>query len=638
MKKRMEFGQGIKVWVLGIKGMIKGKLNSMTLASQLALLISVVFSMVILSLILFNYKSNSATIMTQQTEITSSMLRLESQNIDAYFGELDRYSLLLRQNSSFMNILNSRVVMDYHDTSTISNLLASQFDNRNDLLSYRIFLTRKDPDFEITKRKHMVQNLYHVKASALPFYDSFTAKPDFMHMVPSPAPGTLCTYYRTIIRIEDQHPLAIIELTVDDSYLSSLAGNYVEDGEYLIMLDSNYQLFYSSSPKFADTNLLANVILDMKKKQPDQNYLTMQIDGVSYLAVFHESESRGYHLLSLKPQAAIQEQIAATRNISLILAFLAISLSVILAIVFIRLITKPLSTLSHRLQKVGGGNFTQSADISGSVEIANLAENYNSMILHINDLINKNYVSEINEKTARLIALEAQLNPHFLYNTLQVISTEAILSGNKKIPSMVNAIASMLRYSIKDGDFSFLEQEMKYVSDYLFLQQSRFEEHLEYEFEIQENTKKQRLPKISILTLVENSILHGMEEEVSQIRIHVKSRLEHDSLIITVQDNGCGMAEEKLAALRSHLTDSLTRRGETGIGLVNLYSRLTLLYNGLATMTIESRYLEGTCVTLIIPVTTDNRSTLVNKELAVEPAILPSDSEEKLSQIGVNNV
>ena len=223
------------------------------------------------------------------------------------------------------------------------------------------------------------------------------------------------------------------------------------------------------------------------------------------------------------------------------------------------------------------------------------------MILHINDLINKNYISQINEKTARLIALEAQLNPHFLYNTLQAISTEAILSGNKKIPPMINAIASMLRYSIKDGDFSLLEQELKYVSDYLFLQQSRFDEHLGYELLIDEETRKITIPKISILTLVENSILHGMEEEVSQIRIWVETSLEDDLLKICVRDNGCGMNPEKLDALKSRLRESVEHRNETGIGLTNLYSRLTLLYNGLADMKIESTYLKGTAVTLLIP-------------------------------------
>ena len=614
MEKHFFKNQNFTVSYSLFKTKIKTRLNSLTLATQLAFLISVVFSLIIISLILYNYKSNRLAILNQQTEITTSMLRLETQNIDAYFSELDRYSLLLRQNSSFMGIVNSRMVMNYQDTSTISDLLASQFDNRNDLLSYRIYLTKKDPDFEITKRKHMVQNVYSQSASALPYYDIFTSRPNFMYIAPSEEAGVLCTYYRTIIRIEDQKPLAVIELSIDDSYLTSLARNYIENGEILIMLGSDDQLFYSSKPDITDTSMIPDMISKLQENTSRSNYITLQWNGISYLVVHHKSVDRGYQLLSVKPLDAINKQIEATRNISFFLAFLAISLSVILAVVFIRLITKPLSTLSHRLQKVGAGNFTTSANISGSVEISNLAESYNSMILHINDLINKNYISEINEKTARLIALEAQLNPHFLYNTLQAVSTEAIVSGNKKIPPMVSAIASMLRYSIKDGDFSLLEQELKYVSDYLFLQKSRFDEHLQYEFSIHEDTQKITIPKISILTLVENSILHGMEEEVSQIKVMVETRLSDDFLEIVVKDNGCGMSPDKLEELMSRFQDCISHRSDTGIGLVNLYSRLTLLYNGLADMRIESRHFEGTTVTLKIPISNDNYSSKIQEK------------------------
>ncbi len=614
MEKHFFKNQNFTVSYSLFKTKIKTRLNSLTLATQLAFLISVVFSLIIISLILYNYKSNRLAILNQQTEITTSMLRLETQNIDAYFSELDRYSLLLRQNSSFMGIVNSRMVMNYQDTSTISDLLASQFDNRNDLLSYRIYLTKKDPDFEITKRKHMVQNVYSQSASALPYYDIFTSRPNFMYIAPSEEAGVLCTYYRTIIRIEDQKPLAVIELSIDDSYLTSLARNYIENGEILIMLGSDDQLFYSSKPDITDTSMIPDMISKLQENTSRSNYITLQWNGISYLVVHHKSVDRGYQLLSVKPLDAINKQIEATRNISFFLAFLAISLSVILAVVFIRLITKPLSTLSHRLQKVGAGNFTTSANISGSVEISNLAESYNSMILHINDLINKNYISEINEKTARLIALEAQLNPHFLYNTLQAVSTEAIVSGNKKIPPMVSAIASMLRYSIKDGDFSLLEQELKYVSDYLFLQKSRFDEHLQYEFSIHEDTRKITIPKISILTLVENSILHGMEEEVSQIKVMVETRLSDDFLEIVVKDNGCGMSPDKLEELMSRFQDCISHRSDTGIGLVNLYSRLTLLYNGLADMRIESRHFEGTTVTLKIPISNDNYSSKIQEK------------------------
>ena len=586
-----------------MKQYIKKQLNKYSLVTQLVALISIVFTFIIVLLIVYNYISSSKTIMHQQTEITTTMLRLETQNLDSYLAEIDRYSLLLRQNSSFINTISTPHELSYSETSAIGDLLAATFDNRNDLIRYRIYLIQNEPNFEITSWKHMVQTFYGSDISSHPQYEIFTTGPFFNTIEPSKEDGTLFTYYRTIIRIENQEPLAVVELTIDDSYISSLAKNYVAEDEYLFMIDDNNRLFYSSNDSIQDTTKLEEILDNLSDNKNSDNYFTATLNNVSYLVVHYESSNQNYHLISLKPLEKIEEEIKETRNVSLLLAAIAISFSICMAMIFIRLITKPLSDLAHRLRHVGKGNFTTTTNISGSIEISNLAEDFNSMITHIDSLIKKNYVSELNEKTARLIALEAQLNPHFLYNTLQAINSEAITSGNGKIYSMVNALASMLRYSIKDGVYVKLEQELKYVSDYLFLQESRFDERLIYHFSIDSATENLFIPKISILTLIENSIIHGMDGDITSIEINVSAELLDDFLVISVEDNGCGMSTERLIELQYSLQNTnLSEDSQFGIGLANLSSRLQLLYNGLANLKVDSVQNEKTIVILKIPV------------------------------------
>ena len=173
------------------------------------------------------------------------------------------------------------------------------------------------------------------------------------------------------------------------------------------------------------------------------------------------------------------------------------------------------------------------------------------MVSHIDELINQNYVSEINEKTARLAALEAQLNPHFLYNTLQAIGTEALLNDQPQINRMLASLAANLRYSIKGGDPVRLKDEIVYVNNYIMLQKIRFEERLHVQIGISGEYDNFLIPKISIQTLVENSILHGFDDTTESISIHIRASRIGDLLQIQVTDDGCGIDEPHLKELKS---------------------------------------------------------------------------------------
>ena len=226
------------------------------------------------------------------------------------------------------------------------------------------------------------------------------------------------------------------------------------------------------------------------------------------------------------------------------------------------------------------------------------------MVSHIDELINQNYVSEINEKTARLAALEAQLNPHFLYNTLQAIGTEALLNDQPQINRMLASLAANLRYSIKGGDPVRLKDEIVYVNNYIMLQKIRFEERLHVQIGISGEYDNFLIPKISIQTLVENSILHGFDDTTESISIHIRASRKGDLLQIQVTDDGCGIDEPHLKELKSEFQNYLTPGHIGKIGLANLYSRLQILYQGKASLEIESSPHQGTSVTLLLPATT----------------------------------
>lgn len=581
-------------------------INKISLRKQIVILISFTFTFIIIFIIAYSYRNNRNTLEEQQINSSAALLHLEAANIDAYFSEISRYSLLLRHDKEFMRSIDSHQPLDYTQKTNIQNLLRSSFDSRGDLLSYRLYLLQKQENYSIDSKQRMVLPFTVTDVTTLADYDIFTKGKYYRSILPAAGEDSFITFTRTIIRIEDRTPLAIAELSLDTSFIASIAANHEDLQESFCLLDEQNRILYTNNTAI-DASVMDKAQALMVDK--GEKHFTLLVADTPHLTVYNKSEKYGFTIFSFKPVTLLEKQLASTRNISFILAAAAIIAATLLVSFFTRLVTTPLSTLSHRLRKAGSGNFTTTAHIGGSLEIVNLSTDFNFMIRHIDDLIKKNYIAELNTKTAQLIALEAQVNPHFLYNTLQAISAEAIINQQPKINAMITSLASMLRYSIKEEEFVSVSQEVKHVKDYLSLQESRFGDRLITEVYMDEDTKSLMIPKISIQLLAENSIIHGMDGEIDHLRITIRTFLEPETelLMITVQDNGAGMEARRIVALMEQFkSPHALWEKSSGIGLSNLSSRLHILYETPASITLESIPGKYTLVTLSIPIGGEN--------------------------------
>jgi len=314
-----------------------------------------------------------------------------------------------------------------------------------------------------------------------------------------------------------------------------------------------------------------------------------------------QNSQSGFVLVGYKPMVLVNASLIVTRNLSILIGIIALIVSVLLVETFIRYITEPLSMLAHRLRRVGSGNFKTKAALEGSYELIGLSEDVNHMMTGIDGLIERTYVATLNERTAQLIALEAQTNPHFLFNTLQAIGSEALVRGQGELYKMVTALGSLLRYSIKGGNLATLETELEYVEKYLSLQKARFGERLTYHIRVEEPLRALDVPKLGVLSLAENSIVHGLRDQVTSIHIELTGTADDEHARLTVSDNGCGISPEKLLELRHAMDDPAVTISQN-VGLVNLASRLKLLYNGLAGIELTSvQEPRPTTVTVTIP-------------------------------------
>ena len=263
------------------------------------------------------------------------------------------------------------------------------------------------------------------------------------------------------------------------------------------------------------------------------------------------------------------------------------------------------------LKKVKHGEYENIECIPGKDEIGGLIHNYNTMVTKIKELIHVVYKEkmekqelELSKKEAELVALHSQINPHFLFNTLESIRMRALLKDEKETSEVIGQLSIMMRKSLQWGeDLITIQEEMEFVQAYLFLQKYRFGDKLAFQFNVSTECNQMKIPKLTIVTFVENSCVHGMEGSAEAVEVEITVSKDTQNLYIEITDNGIGMKEESLKQLRKRMTlgsvEQLNRK--RGIGILNASIRLRHYTDGRAQFEIDSSYETGTQVNLKIP-------------------------------------
>lgn len=267
-------------------------------------------------------------------------------------------------------------------------------------------------------------------------------------------------------------------------------------------------------------------------------------------------------------------------------------------------LTQPLRELRHAMARAGQGNLDANVGVHREDEIARLARAYNEMLADTKRYIQQHEENQRRQKELELKTLQYQINPHFLYNTLDSIHMMARRNGNVEISQMVLSLSALFRLSLAGGrDIVTLEDELKYITYYLQIQRIRFQEEFRWQIDVPEELLPCRVMKFLLQPLVENSLTHGLRGGNEDGCIQVTARHERDQLVICVKDNGIGMTEQQLNDLRIRIErtdeDDLKNPFAGGVGVRNVHQRLLLFYG--RGLDIQSDWEEGTTITITIP-------------------------------------
>ena len=318
---------------------------------------------------------------------------------------------------------------------------------------------------------------------------------------------------------------------------------------------------------------------------------------------FFRIDQQHYNLTaySMMPQKVLrQNQRNLTINL-LAIALLMICVSMIITGFISSGLTRPLELLMNTIQKIGNGNVQLRAKIVKKDEIGELAQKFNEMLDQMEELKQKEYQAKQLLNRAEYKALQAQVNPHFLYNTLDTMASIAEIRNCPEVSHMSQSLALIFRYSLNmKNPFSTVEHEIAHLKNYTYVMDMRMHDNIQYTFDVDETTLKSKLPRLSLQPIVENAINHGLRNKRGKKKIGIQIKRKQMDLVICIEDNGIGMDTSAINESLSKNELDFVEKGNS-IGLHNINARLKMLYGNTYGMYLESTLGEGTKVFMILP-------------------------------------
>ena len=339
---------------------------------------------------------------------------------------------------------------------------------------------------------------------------------------------------------------------------------------------------------------ISTSIKDTGNASPKQEY------GENVL--FQVEQSR-YPLTAyaLTAQSILKEnQRLLTQNLVLIAVILTGLLSLLILYVT-KTLTRPLEELSATVKQIGAGETELRIRYTEQDEIGQLGTEFNHMLDEMERLIGKQYESELLRHKAEYKALQAQINPHFLYNTLDTMSSIASIQDCEIVSGLCQSLSNLFRYSLDmSHPYATVASEVNHLKNYIFVMNVRMRDEIQYRFDIADEVLQDSLPRISIQPLVENAINHGLRNKHGKKEICISAEAQDGRLSIIVEDNGVGLDEDEISRRLKEHDNTLAEAGES-IGIYNINARMKMLYGEEYGMEVYSRKGEGTSVRIRIP-------------------------------------
>lgn len=548
-----------------------------------------------------SYRSSFRLVQSSTTEAAHLMTDNAMDKVDRYIADLKRYTSLPLYNKEVQKYLDQQGT-DW-DKSTSIDIFLMYLNNTKDEILSAYLVDRYDMIFYY--RKSGINMLYpetrlsEWKELARKSGSSPALAGTHAIRVNETESRQVFTVVRPIRSVSTLYDIGLIAIDVDAKLFEGIIEplNAVTHGDALIV-DEYGKVVYNADPAKLGEDLSGSPLL--APAAGTRGSYQLNIGGRPYICVYTSSAQTGWKTLVYIPLTELLAPMKQNRDKLMITTLSVIFFALLVAIVISYALTKPLKRTVQLMKQVQRGKLDVRVNVKYNDEIGLLGSQFNRMIARVKDLLHEVAETEKSKQKADMLALQNQINPHFIYNTLESIRMLAELNDDDRVAELTYLLGLLLRYSITRNadEHVTVGQEIDHVRNYLLLLQLRFPDKFNFRMEIPEQFYPLPIVKLVFQPIVENAVFHGLEKRDGPGTITIRAWNELGDAIFTVKDDGVGMTEERLGSLNHSLTDGTTDK--FGIGLRNVRERIRLHYGADSRLTVSSRPGEGTTVTVRI--------------------------------------
>lgn len=580
-------------------------LQFQSIHTQIALAFSVLILCTTAILSFTAYRLSADAVTGNSLEYTTELVKQVHTNIETYVrnmesisslslsnGDLKRYASLVRQDSAEGEILGRQVSEYFRSVVTSRKDIASMLfvSNQGGMVSERIWDHLKQ-DKEI-KEQNWYQRAQQLNGQAA------ISSSHVQHLFTGE--------YRWVVSISRQMPASegfgggVLLVDLNYNVIDNLC-KQIQLGKrgYVFIVDPSGDLVYHPQQQIMNTQLKSERIEEILQA----NDGTLMFDTGNEKKIYTVLSTRfGWKIVGVIYPEELARNKHAMQWSAAFWGSLCLAVALTISFIFSFTLTRPLKALESHMKLVEKGNFELRVDIENTNEIGKLARSFNLMIGKIRELMQQIVHEQEKKRISELKALQAQIKPHFLYNTLDSIIWMAETGKMSEVVSMTSALAKLLRSSISKGEELVpIAIELEQIRNYLTIQQIRYRRKFTYSIDVPEELHKAKILKLVLQPLVENAIYHGMKHKAEPGHIRITGQRKQGVIELAVTDDGVGMPPEKALTILTEPRPASEGPTSSGVGVHNVNHRIELYFGPGYGLHFESELEEGTTVTIRIP-------------------------------------
>ena len=563
-----------------------------------------VFSVLIVATLTFFYiislNYTERTILNNSIDYTTRLTGQVTRDIDSYIDYMENISSMVAHSSDVQNyLLDKKSAGDPNLYRRIVTQFSTVLETRKDISNIAVV---SEEDKGIINDGNDVLNV-NIPLYSVDWYGKVRDKGGTW-LTSSHVQNVIKDNYKWVITMsrgienpDTGETVGVFFIDLNYKALEDLCERNNIGSDYIYIIDPDVKIIYHPKQKLIYSSLKTEMVDEVLECE-DGYFLKKEGTG-GKLYTISISGKTGWSIVGVTDMAELMKGRSEAQRLYVIITAGFLVVTVLLCVVFSSAITRPLERLKNSMKEVERGNFegTQ-VETEGNNEIAGLGKSFNVMIYKIQQLMEQNIYEQEQKRLSELKALQSQINPHFLYNTLDSIIWMAEGGRNSEVVLMTSSLARLLRQSISNEDeLVSIRREVDYAASYLTIQKMRYQDKMEFEIDVDEGIMNQQIIKLVLQPVVENAIYHGIKYKEGKGLIKITGTYRDGCIYLTVYDNGRGMEQEVL----DHIFDAKNGEEKSGIGICNVQMRLQLYYGMEYGIFYKSIPGEGTAATIKIP-------------------------------------